>query len=64
MTDEVFSRSGGVGTHCLMPVPHLNLKMAEGRKKTHEITPPFYRGSGCNDNGLQGGEGETRRSAK
>lgn len=37
MTDEVFSRSGGVRTHCLMPVPHLNLKMAEGRKKPMKL---------------------------
>lgn len=67
MIDEVFSGSGGVGIHCSMPIPHLNLKMAVGRNKNqkkHEITPPFYQGSGCNANGLQDEEGETRTSAK
>lgn len=33
MIDEVFSGFGGVGIHCSMPIPHLNLKMAVGRKK-------------------------------
>lgn len=36
MIDEIFSWSGGVGTHCSTPVPHLNLKMAVGRKKKNK----------------------------
>lgn len=66
MIDEVFSRSGGVGTHCSTPVLHLNLKMAVGRKKRTKTWnySSFLPGSGCNDNGLQGREGETHKSAK